>query len=139
MPSPEAEQVHIATAYMYDRNVAEKYVKTAMRSREAADYPDCSACPERIIFDHLWSKKPMRDSLEGANAFHGNWGLISSGTAHWQDILHVDVWSKAQYVKRQGVNVELQLTAMIQKDRSRFIWPIAFTALNIRMRDPPMP
>ena len=72
----------------------------------------------------------MRESIEGTNAFYGDWGLISSGTKDWPNILRVDVWSKAQYVQKQGVNAEFPLTTMIKCEESRHIWPVAVTTLT---------
>ena len=72
----------------------------------------------------------MSESTEGTHAFKDKWGLISSDSPSWSDILHMDPWSKAQFVQRQGVLAEAPLVALFKQEESRRIWPVAITALT---------
>ena len=57
MPAPEALQARITPAYHEDKGEAREQGSSfvgALAARQRYGYFDCSTCPERLIFDHLW-------------------------------------------------------------------------------------
>ena len=64
MPAPEASQARITPAYHEDRSEAREFLRCALVARQRMGYPDCSTCPERLIFDFLTSSCGwMRDNI----------------------------------------------------------------------------
>ena len=128
MTAPEAVQMKVTTAYMYSPEVATAYVRASLDARQALGYADCSTGPEVRIFDHLWRGKDMLESNPATQGFDGEWGLVSDTHEQWKDVLHVDKWSDAQHVQRQGTTAENELLVMSRQDGRRRIWPIAVSA-----------
>ena len=128
MPSPEAVQMKVTTAYMYSPEVATAYVMASVDARQAMGLADCSTGPEVRIFDHLWRGKKMLESIPHTQGFEGDWGLVSDTEEQWKDVLHVDLWCDAQHVQRQGTTAENELLVMSRQDKGRRIWPIAVSA-----------
>ena len=54
LPAPEALQARITPAYHEDKGEAREFLRCALAARQRYGYFDCSTCPERLIFDHLW-------------------------------------------------------------------------------------
>ena len=131
MPAPEATQMKVTTAYMYDPKVATADLNASLHARAADGLADCSTGPERKIFDCLWRGQKMSDSDPETRGFAQTWGLVSSTHPGWKDLLHVDHWVDAQHVQRMGLLAEAELIAMSKADESRCIWPIAVNALDI--------
>ena len=127
MPAPEAVQARITPAYHQDKGEAEEFLRAALVAREAAGYVDASTCPERLIFDFLWLDIGgyLADSQELTNPFVGNWTYMESKDKRWPDLMHVDIWSTAQFVQRQGVAAEMQLLEMAKRDKGRCVWPVS--------------
>ena len=128
MPAPEAVQMHVTTAYMYDPEVATACLRASMDARKAMGYADCSTGPEVRIFDHLWRGKAMVDSVPETQGFDEEWGLVADTNPEWKDVLHVDNWRDAQHVQRQGTSAENELLVMSRRDKGRRIWPVAVSA-----------
>ena len=124
MPAPEAVQVKVTTAYMFNPEVASAYVMASLDARQALGLADCSTGPEVRIFDHLWRKKDMMESHPQTQGFEGNWGLVADNNPQWPNVLHVDQWCDAQHVQRQGVAAVRNLQVMSNQDAGRLIWPI---------------
>ena len=78
MPAPEAVQMHVTTAYMYDPQVATAYLLASLDARKAMGLADCSTGPEVRIFDHLWRGKEMLDSEPATQGFDEEWGRHTS-------------------------------------------------------------
>ena len=92
------------------------------------EYFDCSMCPERLIFDFLWldGGKYLADSFEATNPFAHRWTYAESTEPDkWCHLTHVDIWSVAQVVQRRGVDAELALLEMAQRDSARRVWPVS--------------
>ena len=130
MPAPEAVQVKVTTAYMFNPEVASAYVMASLDARQALGLADCSTGPEVRIFDHLWRKKDMMESHPQTQGFEGSWGLVADNNPQWPNVLHVDQWCDAQHVQRQGVSAVRDLQAMSNEDAGRRIWPIAVSAMR---------
>ena len=128
MPAPEAVQMKVTTAYMYSPEVATAYVMASVDARQAMGLADCSTGPEVRIFDHLWRRKAMLESIPATQGFEGEWGLVSDTNEEWKDVLHVDKWCDAQHVQRQGTTAENELLVMSRQDKGRRIWPVAVSA-----------
>ena len=77
MPAPEAVQIHVTMAYMYDPKVATAYLQKSLQARKALGLADCSTGPEARIFDHLWHNKEMLESVPDTKGFKEKWGLVS--------------------------------------------------------------
>ena len=129
MPAPEAAQVHVTTAYMYDPEVATAYLRASMDARRAMGYADCSTGPEVRIFDHFkWRGKAMVDSVPETQGFNEEWGLVADTNPEWKDVLHVDNWCDAQHVQQQGTSAENESLVLSRHDKGRRIWPVAVSA-----------
>ena len=76
MPAPEAVQMHVTTAYMYSPEVATAYLMASLDARKAMGLTDCSTGPEVRIFDHLWRRQPMLESVPETQGFAEEWGLV---------------------------------------------------------------
>ena len=125
MPTQEAEQARITPAYHEDRGEAKEYLRCALAARLAAGYLDSSTCPERLIYDYLWldATPYLADSQE---PFAGQWTYAESKeTEKWQQLTHVDIWSVAQVVQRQGLGAEFTLLEMASRDKARRVWPVS--------------
>ena len=97
-------------------------------ARQRMGYFDCSTCPERLIFDYLWLDGGMylADSFEATNPFAHRWTYAQSTEPEkWCHLTHVDIWSVAQVVMRKGVDAELTLLEMAQRDSARRVWPVS--------------
>ena len=127
MPAPEADQARITPAYHQDKEEAKEYLRSALVARQAAGYVDCSTCPERLIFEHLWldNGQLLADSQETSNPFRGRWTYVESQQEQWDDLTHVDIWSVAQLIQRKGVLAESDLLELAKRDPGRCIWPVS--------------
>ena len=131
MPAPEAIQMQITTACVYDPKVATAYLNASLQAREAEGLTDCSTGPEMKIIDYSWRGQLMSESDPETCGLPEKWGLLGSDKPGWND-LHVDTWSVAQHVQRSGLLSETTLLALSKKDQSRRIWPIAIDTLKVR-------
>ena len=120
--------MRVTTAYMYSPEVATAYVMASVDARQALGLADCSTGPEVRIFDHLWRRKPMLESIPATQGFAEDWGLVSDTNQEWKDVLHVDNWCDAQHVQRQGTTAENELLVLSRRDKGRRIWPVAVSA-----------
>ena len=126
MPAPEAFQARITPAYQLDRSVAQEYLRSALEARNLAGCSDCSTCPERLIFDHLWLGGAfLANSVEESNPYRHKWSYLESTKPRWFELLHMDTWSKAQYTQRSGAGADFSLMDLEKKGQSRCIWPVS--------------
>ena len=128
MPAPEAWQARITPAYHEDKGEAKEFLRCALVARQRYGYLDCSTCPERLIFDYLWldATRFVADSTEATNPYASLWTYAeSSEIEKWNCLTHVDIWSVAQVVQRKGVDSEITLLEMAQRDSARRVWPVS--------------
>ena len=94
MPAPEATQMQVTTAFLYDPKVATAYLNASLNARAAKGLTDCSTGPERKIFDSPSGGQKMSDGDPETCGLSEKWGLVSScesSTHHrWKELLHVD-------------------------------------------------
>ena len=81
MPSPEAVQMKVTTAYMFSPEVATAYVMASLDARQSLGLTDCSTGPEVRIFDR---GKDMLESNPRTQGFEGDWGLVSDTNDQWK-------------------------------------------------------
>ena len=128
MPAPEADQARITPAYHEDKGEAREFLRCALAARQRYGYFDCSTCPERLIYDHLWldGSEYVADSKLPSNPFANQWSFADS-TEHekWKWMLHVDIWSVAQEIQRKGVEAEIIFLEMARRDSGRRVWPVS--------------
>ena len=92
MPAPEAWQARITPAYHEDKGEAREFLRCALAARQRYGYFDCSTCPERLIFDHLWldASEYVPDSTLPSNPFAGQWSYADSTELEkWRWLTHV--------------------------------------------------
>ena len=102
MPAPEALQARITPAYHEDKGEAREFLRCALAARQQKGYFDCSTCPERQIFDHLWldDSEYVAESTLPSNPFAGQWSYADSTEGEkWRWLTHVDIWSVAQEIQ----------------------------------------
>ena len=128
MPAPEADQARITPAYHEDKGEAREFLRCALAARKRYGYFDCSTCPERLIFDHLWidDSEYVADSKVLSNPFANQWSFADSTELEkWSQMLHVDVWGIAQEIQRKGVESEFILLDIAKRDSGRRVWPVS--------------
>ena len=128
MPAPEADQARITPAYHEDKGEAREFLRCALAARKRYGYFDCSTCPERLIFDHLWidDSEYVADSKVPSNPFANQWSFADSTELEkWSQMLHVDVWGIAQEIQRKGVESEIILLEIAKRDSGRRVWPVS--------------
>ena len=91
--------------YHLDKEEAREYLRNALVARNTAGHEDCSTCPERLIFDHLWLGigAYLADSKEDSNPLNGRWSYVDSTKPKWWELTHVDIWSAAQNIQQNTV------------------------------------
>ena len=128
MPAPEAWQARITPAYHEDKGEAREFLRCALAARQRYGYFDCSTCPERLIFDHLWldASEYVPDSTLPSNLFAGQWSYADSTELEkWRWLTHVDIWSVAQEIQRKGVESDIIFLEMARRDSGRRVWPVS--------------
>ena len=98
------------------------FLRCALAARKRYGYFDCSTCPERLIFDHLWidDSEYVADSKVPSNPFANQWSFADSTELEkWSQMLHVDVWGIAQEIQRKGVESEFILLEIAKRDSGR--------------------
>ena len=128
MPAPEADQARITPAYHEDKGEAREFLRCALAARNRYGYFDCSTCPERLIFDHLWidDSEYVADSKVRSNPFANQWSYAdSTELGKWSQMLHVDVWGIAQEIQRKGVESEFTFLEIAKRDSGRRVWPVS--------------
>ena len=128
MPAPEADQARITPAYHEDKGEGREFLRCALAARQRYGYFDCSTCPERLIYDHLWldGSEYVADSKLPSNPFANQWSFADSTELEkWKWMLHVDIWSIAQEIQRKGVEAEIIFLEMARRDSGRRVWPVS--------------
>ena len=113
---------------MRTKGEAREFLRCALAARQQKGYFDCSTCPERQIFDHLWldDSEYVAESTLPSNPFAGQWSYADSTEGEkWRWLIHVDIWTFAQEIQRKGVMSELSYLEMAKRDSGRRVWPVS--------------